>query len=180
VYCVAKHGICSPVNAVIWVVILIWHFQTLLLRQPSADVVRSSDFVQDIQVETAEVSNKFKFFETYRAPEKERKRFRITPPREGQVKVWWKFDFFFVVRLFCVYSLDRDSSNFSSRILFVLISCVEFLFFCLSLKGGTTLMTNHQSWLSHETEACCFAHSAVPQWHGWGFRSRVMRYRGAG
>jgi hypothetical protein len=38
-------------------------------------------------VETADVSNKFKFFETYKAPEKERKQFRITPPREGQVKV---------------------------------------------------------------------------------------------
>jgi hypothetical protein len=63
------------------------HFQTILLRQPSADVVRSSDFVQDVQVETAEVSNKFKFFETYKVPEKERKQFRIPPPREGQVKV---------------------------------------------------------------------------------------------
>jgi hypothetical protein len=50
-------------------------------------VVRSSDFVEDVKVETAEVSNKFKFFETYKEPEKQRKKFRITPPREGQVKV---------------------------------------------------------------------------------------------
>jgi hypothetical protein len=68
-------------------VVLIWQFQTVLLRQPSEDVVRSSDFIEDVKVETAEVSNKFKFFETYKAPEKERKQFRITPPREGQVKV---------------------------------------------------------------------------------------------
>ncbi|XP_023719697.1 intracellular protein transport protein USO1 isoform X13 [Cryptotermes secundus] len=61
--------------------------ETVLLRQPSEDVVRSSDFIEDVKVETAEVSNKFKFFETYKAPEKERKQFRITPPREGQVKV---------------------------------------------------------------------------------------------
>ncbi|GFG36649.1 hypothetical protein Cfor_02825, partial [Coptotermes formosanus] len=61
--------------------------ETVPLHQPSADVVRSSDFIQDVQVETADVSNKFKFFETYKAPEKERKQFRITPPREGQVKV---------------------------------------------------------------------------------------------
>jgi hypothetical protein len=48
-------------------------------------------------VETAEVSNKFKFFETYKAPEKERKKFRITPPREGQVKVRRNFGAFFFV-----------------------------------------------------------------------------------
>ncbi|XP_021930317.1 xin actin-binding repeat-containing protein 2 isoform X16 [Zootermopsis nevadensis] len=60
--------------------------ETVLLRQPSEDVVRSSDFVEDVKVETAEVSNKFKFFETYKEPEKQRKQFRITPPREGQVK----------------------------------------------------------------------------------------------
>ncbi|KAJ9579279.1 hypothetical protein L9F63_024614, partial [Diploptera punctata] len=60
--------------------------ETLLLRQPSEDVVRSSDMVEEVKVETAEISNKFKFFETYKEPEKERKKFRITPPREGQVK----------------------------------------------------------------------------------------------
>jgi len=56
-------------------------------RQASDDIVRASDVVEDVTVNSAEVSNKFKFFETYKAPEKEKKQFRITPPREGQVKV---------------------------------------------------------------------------------------------
>ncbi|CAG5106262.1 Similar to Lima1: LIM domain and actin-binding protein 1 (Rattus norvegicus) [Cotesia congregata] len=51
------------------------------------DVVRSTDTTEEIQVETSDISNKFKFFETYKEPEKERKQFRITPPRDGQVKV---------------------------------------------------------------------------------------------
>ncbi|XP_039287652.1 F-actin-monooxygenase MICAL3 isoform X28 [Nilaparvata lugens] len=50
------------------------------------DVVKSSDRVEDVTVQTADVSNKFKFFETYKPPEKEKKSFRFTPPREGQVK----------------------------------------------------------------------------------------------
>ncbi|CAD6228633.1 GSCOCG00006471001-RA-CDS, partial [Cotesia congregata] len=57
-------------------------------RQVRADdVVRSTDTTEEIQVETSDISNKFKFFETYKEPEKERKQFRITPPRDGQVKV---------------------------------------------------------------------------------------------
>ncbi|KAG8281903.1 LIM domain and actin-binding protein 1 [Homalodisca vitripennis] len=52
-----------------------------------SDIVRASDPTDDVVVATADVSDKFKFFETYKAPEKERKAFRITPPREGQVKV---------------------------------------------------------------------------------------------
>ncbi|RZF32308.1 hypothetical protein LSTR_LSTR001772 [Laodelphax striatellus] len=56
-------------------------------RQVSTeDVVKSSDRVEDVTVETADVSNKFKFFETYKPPEKEKRSFRFTPPREGQVK----------------------------------------------------------------------------------------------
>lgn len=43
--------------------------------------------MEDVVVETADLSSKFKFFETYKPTEKERKKFRITPPREGQVKV---------------------------------------------------------------------------------------------
>ena len=56
-------------------------------RQVSDDVVRSCDQTEEIQVETSDISNKFRFFETYREPEKTRKQFRITPPRDGQVKV---------------------------------------------------------------------------------------------
>ncbi|PSN56308.1 hypothetical protein C0J52_07511 [Blattella germanica] len=60
--------------------------EIIMLRTPSEDVVKSSDAIEEVEVATAEISNKFKFFETYKAPEKERKLFRITPPREGQVK----------------------------------------------------------------------------------------------
>nr|XP_031843015.1 uncharacterized protein LOC116431550 isoform X3 [Nomia melanderi] len=56
-------------------------------RQVSDDVVRSSDTTEEVQVETSDISNKFKFFESYKEPEKERKQFRITPPRDGQVKM---------------------------------------------------------------------------------------------
>lgn len=56
-------------------------------RQVSDDVVRSSDTTEEVQVETSDISNKFKFFESYKEPEKQRKQFRITPPRDGQLKV---------------------------------------------------------------------------------------------
>lgn len=64
-------------------------------RQVSDDVVRSSDMTEEIHVETSEISNKFKFFESYKEPEKQRKQFRITPPRDGQVKVRF-FGFIFI------------------------------------------------------------------------------------
>lgn len=56
-------------------------------RQTSEDVVKSSEQVDDVAVRTADIQERFKFFETYKEPEKTRKQFRITPPREGQVKV---------------------------------------------------------------------------------------------
>lgn len=39
--------------------------------------------MDDVRIETADISNKFKFFETYKPTEKEKKAFRITPPRDG-------------------------------------------------------------------------------------------------
>ncbi|XKL65870.1 hypothetical protein PGB90_009290 [Kerria lacca] len=57
-----------------------------ITRQVSNDVVRASDPVEEVTVETADISSKFKFFETYKAPEVKRRTFRITPPREGQLK----------------------------------------------------------------------------------------------
>ncbi|XP_077288363.1 uncharacterized protein LOC143912818 [Arctopsyche grandis] len=45
------------------------------------DVVRAADRVDDVKIETSDISNKFKFFETYQ-PTAERKQFRMTPPRE--------------------------------------------------------------------------------------------------
>ncbi|XP_024940296.1 uncharacterized protein LOC107267289 isoform X5 [Cephus cinctus] len=56
-------------------------------RQVSEDVVRSTDAAEEFRVETTDISNKFKFFEAYKEPEKQRKQFRITPPRDGQVKM---------------------------------------------------------------------------------------------
>lgn len=61
--------------------------QVVMNRQASSEVVKASDKVEDVQVETADISSKFKFFETYKEPEKQKRTFRITPPREGQVKV---------------------------------------------------------------------------------------------
>ncbi|EEC10156.1 conserved hypothetical protein, partial [Ixodes scapularis] len=46
------------------------------------EVVRSSDPVRDVEVETNELSERFKFFENYKVESKERKRFEMTPPRE--------------------------------------------------------------------------------------------------
>ncbi|CAN8004412.1 unnamed protein product [Ixodes hexagonus] len=46
------------------------------------DVVRCSDPVRDVEVETNELSERFKFFENYKVESKERKRFEMTPPRE--------------------------------------------------------------------------------------------------
>ena len=51
---------------------------------PTDDIVRSDSKVEDVQIETADIVSKFKFFETYKAPEKEKKTFRITPPRDYQ------------------------------------------------------------------------------------------------
>ncbi|CAH2060957.1 unnamed protein product, partial [Iphiclides podalirius] len=47
------------------------------------DVVRAADKVEDVRIETADISDRFRFFETYR-PESARKEFRMTPPRQPQ------------------------------------------------------------------------------------------------
>lgn len=43
--------------------------------------------VEEVQIKTADISSKFKFFETFKPSENERKPFRITPPRDGVVKL---------------------------------------------------------------------------------------------
>ncbi|XP_055857678.1 LIM domain and actin-binding protein 1 isoform X2 [Episyrphus balteatus] len=50
-------------------------------------IVKHDEKVDDVQVETSDISSKFKFFETYKPAESEKKTFRITPPREGVVKL---------------------------------------------------------------------------------------------
>ncbi|XP_038219224.1 protein-methionine sulfoxide oxidase mical3a isoform X2 [Zerene cesonia] len=47
------------------------------------DVVRAADKVEDVKIETSDISDRFKFFETYQ-PETKRKEFRMTPPRQIQ------------------------------------------------------------------------------------------------
>ncbi|XP_044764108.1 uncharacterized protein LOC123320762 isoform X3 [Coccinella septempunctata] len=60
--------------------------EAFILKSASQDTVKCTEQIDDVTVETADIQQRFKFFETYREPEKERKQFRITPPREGQVK----------------------------------------------------------------------------------------------
>jgi hypothetical protein len=38
-------------------------------------------------VKTKDIASRFKFFEQYKAPEKEKRQFRFTPPPEGQPEV---------------------------------------------------------------------------------------------
>lgn len=49
--------------------------------------MKAADRAEDVRIETADISNKFKFFETYKPAAGEKKQFRITPPREGVVKL---------------------------------------------------------------------------------------------
>lgn len=58
-----------------------------MARQAADEVVKASEQVDDVTVRTADIQERFKFFETYKEPEQKKKEFRITPPREGQVKV---------------------------------------------------------------------------------------------
>ncbi|XP_034481604.1 DNA ligase 1 [Drosophila innubila] len=51
------------------------------------DVVKSDAKPEDVKIATAEISQKFKFFETYRPNDAKKRQFRITPPREGVVKM---------------------------------------------------------------------------------------------
>ncbi|XP_074041845.1 uncharacterized protein isoform X9 [Leptinotarsa decemlineata] len=62
--------------------------EAYLAKTASEDTVKSSEIIEDIvEVKTADIQQRFKFFETYKEPEKERKTFRITPPRDpSQVK----------------------------------------------------------------------------------------------
>lgn len=60
-----------------------------MAKTSSEDTVKSSEINEEIiEVKTADIQQRFKFFETYKEPEKQRKQFRITPPRDpSQVKV---------------------------------------------------------------------------------------------
>lgn len=58
-----------------------------MAHQAADEVVKASEQVDDVRVRTADIQQRFKFFEAYKEPEQQKKEFRITPPREGQVKV---------------------------------------------------------------------------------------------
>ncbi|XP_037816556.1 pre-rRNA 2'-O-ribose RNA methyltransferase-like, partial [Lucilia sericata] len=51
------------------------------------DIVKSGEAVEDVKIETSQISEKFKFFEKYHPSENKKRVFRITPPREGVVKM---------------------------------------------------------------------------------------------
>ncbi|XP_030379556.1 LIM domain and actin-binding protein 1 isoform X2 [Scaptodrosophila lebanonensis] len=55
--------------------------------QNNVDVVKYDEKPEDVKIATSEISEKFKFFETYRPNEGEKRKFRMTPPREGVVKM---------------------------------------------------------------------------------------------
>ncbi|KAF5280478.1 hypothetical protein FQA39_LY18059 [Lamprigera yunnana] len=60
--------------------------EAYIAKQASEDTIKSSDQLTEITVRTSDIQDRFKFFETYTEPQQKRKEFRMTPPREGQIK----------------------------------------------------------------------------------------------
>ncbi|XP_012287832.1 uncharacterized protein LOC105703765 [Orussus abietinus] len=63
------------------------HRRLMSQTSETEDIVRSTDVIEDVTIATSDIAKKFNFFETYKEPERQRRQFRITPPREGQVKM---------------------------------------------------------------------------------------------
>lgn len=61
-------------------------FPIHILQTNGADVVKYDEKIDEVKIKTADISNKFKFFETYKPDNQEKKPFRITPPRDGTQK----------------------------------------------------------------------------------------------
>lgn len=57
------------------------HIQSL--QTSASDIVKCDEKLDEVKIKTADISNKFKFFETYKPSSTEKKPFRITPPRDG-------------------------------------------------------------------------------------------------
>lgn len=53
------------------------------MQASASDVVKYDEKLDEVKIKTADISNKFKFFETYKPSSTEKKPFRITPPRDG-------------------------------------------------------------------------------------------------
>lgn len=81
----SKFGTCF--KAIIYFVTLNLTFNFQQQISNNSDVVKSDEKTNDFYIETADISNRFKFFETFKPEESRKKEFRITPPREGVVKV---------------------------------------------------------------------------------------------
>uniref|UniRef100_A0A1A9ZWB5 Uncharacterized protein n=1 Tax=Glossina pallidipes TaxID=7398 RepID=A0A1A9ZWB5_GLOPL len=63
------------------------NISTLKTELSNIDVIKCTEKPAEVLIETSEISKKFKFFETYRPVENEKRIFRITPPREGVVNL---------------------------------------------------------------------------------------------
>lgn len=53
------------------------------MQASASDIVKYDEKPDEVKIKTADISNKFKFFETYKPSSTEKKPFRITPPRDG-------------------------------------------------------------------------------------------------
>lgn len=79
------------------------------------DIVRSDVKVDDVQIETADIVSKFKFFETFKPEQKEKKAFRITPPRDGVAKVSRNA----ICSRFCQLNFEISNDSYHRRSLIV-------------------------------------------------------------
>lgn len=77
--------------------------------------------MDDVQIETADIVSKFKFFETFKPSEKEKRAFRITPPRDGVEKVMFGSCFVKPSRAGCVLRKNL-LKRFQSRNLLKMVS----------------------------------------------------------
>ncbi|XP_044251250.1 uncharacterized protein PF3D7_1120000 isoform X3 [Drosophila takahashii] len=59
----------------------------LCQESTDVDVIKCDSKAEEVKLTTEELSERFKFFETYAPTENKKKKFRITPPREGVVKM---------------------------------------------------------------------------------------------
>lgn len=56
------------------------------MQANGADIVKYDEKIDEVKIKTADISSKFKFFETYKPENATKKKpFRITPPRDGVV-----------------------------------------------------------------------------------------------
>ncbi|BFG06632.1 uncharacterized protein DMAD_13612 [Drosophila madeirensis] len=67
--------------------IVIDPYHNIEQENADTDIVKSDAKGEDVKVTTAELSERFNFFEQFRPIENEKRQFRMTPPREGVVKL---------------------------------------------------------------------------------------------